>query len=162
MRYCNYCWIGIGLLFLLGCKEKISKPESMDFVSFTAKTTFKVSQNQEDTIQLEFRIREGFHIMSNQKSNQNIATCITFKPSENILLGEPIFPIPDPYQIGGIKEFFDSFQGNLSILLPLKIEGGTPDKEYLLNGTLKYQACDDRKCFFPRELGFTVRLKLFS
>lgn len=154
--------IGCHLLWLLGCSKEEQVPKTNDFVSFTGKNTYSIPSIQVDTLCLEFKVSEGFHIMSDEEKFAGITTKIRLNTPEGLSVGSPIFPKPKALQLRGATDTLSVFENHLEVLLPLQVINSGKKGNFILKGSLFYQACDSRKCYFPRELAFSVQLKCFN
>lgn len=139
------------------CFVSLFSIQEKHFVDFKTDEV-KISKSQEYiTITLPFEILENFHIQSEKTEDNNfIPTEIHFEDSEG-------------YKILGF-EFSKAERENLilgdlkcevlsNILeVTLKLKKTTVNKPLFLKGHLYYQACDDRQCFYPRNLRFELKM----
>lgn len=108
---------------------------------------------------ISFSIEPGYHIQSDKDVPENIIpTSITFEPSSafTISLQELLIPAYNTIYLNKIPHevISDEFQAkvHLRLLDSKKLSSET------LKGVLTYQACDNRKCYFPRDLKFEIAL----
>jgi hypothetical protein len=106
----------------------------------------------------ELGIKDGFHIQADKVRDENfIPTVLTFEEQDEIVIGDPVFPNADEFYMEGAEEPIVVFGRVLKIQVPITV---LDFKKDMINvkGKLHYQACDEKKCYFPRDLNFTVKI----
>ena len=134
-------------------------PIQHDFVTFRSERIQVQSQGENIEIDLFFNIEPGYHIQDYEKVPDHIIpTSVTFERSDLDLKLEYEFIIPTYDTIildkNPLKVISDELRIKV-VLKPVNINSEAPKS---LEGSFKYQACDDRQCFFPREVKFKVSL----
>lgn len=145
-----YSLIVFCFVTLLGIQDK-------HFVDFKADEV-KISIVQKHlTVILPFQIIEPYHIQSEKVEDNN------FIPTE-IHFDEPDgFEIVD-YQFSKVQRHnlvldelkCEVLSGNLEVTVQLEKKSNA-NKSLDLKGYLYYQACDDMRCFYPRNLKFEIK-----
>jgi len=101
-------------------------------------------------LELRFQIVPGFHINSHTPNSQFlIPTALTLQPADGVKLGAPQYPAGVPYSFPfdpGVKA--DVYYGSFTVKLPVVAAAG----DHAIDGTLKYQACDNASCYPPKTL----------
>ncbi len=148
------------LLFLLISPAALGQST---FVSFLPEKS--IWQRCGNTVDLElyFEIATGYHIQGHEPNNDNfIPTTLILDPLLSETICQIDFPTPKELlldQTGSVKVYSEILTINLQLEVPstqtwLRSSG--------LKGELHYQACDARKCFFPRTLDFEIPTPPFS
>jgi len=136
------------------------KAQVQFFVTINEDLEIKVMAGEEQHFLLSFQVKEGFHIQANEVKNENlIPTVLHLNAPDRVLIGEPIYPPPTKFEMEGAEESLLVFGDRLDIKIPIQIPKSN-EETYTLEGKLHYQACDERKCFFPRDLPFKVKIKI--
>lgn len=117
----------------------------------------KTGINEEAFVILNVSVRDGYHILSNDTGNDLIPTTVDFKGVQGVEVLPAEFPEGRKFRLEGTDDFLDVYDGDFEIRIPMKAVALRPGN-YLLEGELRYQACDAKTCFFPREVPFTVDL----
>ncbi|MFC1843974.1 protein-disulfide reductase DsbD domain-containing protein [Thermodesulfobacteriota bacterium] len=116
-----------------------------------------------ETVQLTVRakIKKGFHIQANPAADEFlIATTLTIEADENIVPGNPVYPPGIPYRLEGSTEDLLTYEDEMSIILPVKVlESASPGKVNI-TGRLRFQACDDIKCLYPRSIPVVIPVEI--
>ena len=134
--------------------------QEQSFVAVDGKLEFTMVSGKEEHLTLSFLVKEGFHIQANQVKDENlIPTALYLSGPDQLLIGEPVYPAAAEFHMRGAEESLLVFGDELKITIPIQINEPAK-KTYFLNGKLHYQACDDRKCFFPRDLPFVIKINV--
>jgi len=148
----NFCSLIIFyLISLFGIQDK-------QFVEFKANEV-KVITNQEIiTVTIPFNIQEYYHIQSEKVADNNfIPTEIHFENPEGFkVLGYKFSKVQRDKLVLDELEC-EVLSGRLEVAIQLEKMSAKP---LHLKGHLYYQACDDRQCFYPRNLYFNIKLSL--
>ena len=106
------------------------------------------------TLELRFQVINGYHVNSHTpKSDFLIPTVVTLQPVAGVKTGELEYPHGSPYSFSfdpGTK--LDVYAGSFIVKVPVVASAG----EHTLEGTLKYQACDNASCYPPRTVPVKV------
>lgn len=136
------------LIFLLGSNTS----DERHFVQLIKNKVEVKKEAHTTTVWLPFEIQEGFHIQPVQTLNVNmIATKIEFDEDYSEIKASFI---ADNETIRMGQDFVDVISNTFTIKITFKSSEGTS-----FNGRLFYQACDNRKCYFPRTLTFEIQLE---
>lgn len=113
-----------------------------------------VKAGQPDWVELHFRVDPGLHINSHTPKDELLVPTSFAVTGESQLkvIGEE-YPAGIPLRLNvGAGEVLSTYQGEFQVRL--KIAAAKSDST--LTGVLRYQACDDRSCFPPRNLPVRV------
>lgn len=121
----------------------------------TEKVTIGV--NEEAFVILNVSVRDGYHILSNDTGNDLIPTTVDFEDVLGVEVLPAKFPEGRKFRLEGTDDFLDVYDGDFEIRIPIKVVTLRAGN-YLLQGELRYQACDAKRCLFPKGLPFTVDL----
>ncbi|GJM29382.1 MAG: hypothetical protein DHS20C17_20170 [Cyclobacteriaceae bacterium] len=150
MSYCS----SLSLVLFVLANSPISA-QGVEFLKYiSGSVASKGPNNQQLTI--IFEIQEGYHIQSDDpKSDTVIPTRISFDVPPEIEPGAPGFPEAELMYLEGSEEPLQVFSGRIEIIVPISYKSPLP-QDYQIPGRIYYQACDDKRCFYPRELEFEV------
>ncbi|OMP32461.1 protein-disulfide reductase DsbD domain-containing protein [Mangrovimonas sp. DI 80] len=120
-------------------------------------TVYQV-QKGKNTIQLQFLITEGYHIQANTGVLDWVIPS-TLNMETRSLLSDVSMYFPKPHKISliGVKEPLQVFSETLIVQLEFYI-AEIPKQSIPWKGTLSYQTCDNRQCYYPRTLSFILQL----
>jgi len=106
------------------------------------------------TLLLRFHIAAGYHVNSHTpRSETLIPTALTVVPAGGVKLGAAEYPAGKPYAFSyDPSEKLDVYAGDFTVRLPVVAIAGA----HTLEGSLKYQACDNASCYPPKTLPVEV------
>ena len=120
-----------------------------------------VARGQTAQLSVRAKIKKGFHIQANPAANEFlIPATLTIKANEGIVPDKPVYPPGHPYRLKGSTEDLFTYEDELMIRLPVKVLDFAPAGNTSLTGELRFQPCDDRRCFFPRSVSVVIPVKI--
>ena len=148
------------LILFLSLNASVLAQETA-FVQLKGSPEFTLTSGEEKYIPLSFIINEGYHIQANQVKDENlIPSAISFQVSDELILGDPVFPQAVEFRMKGTEEVMDVYSDVLEINVPVRMLNPVEKGVLLVKGKLYYQACDDAKCYYPRDLDFTIKINI--
>jgi DsbC/DsbD-like thiol-disulfide interchange protein len=111
-------------------------------------------------VRLPLELREGFHVNSNTPADKTLIPLkVTWKEG---LLGasEVVFPKPVMEKYKFSKDSLSVFTGNFAVVTKFKVAPTAPLGPAAINGTVRYQACNDNGCQFPTNLNVAIQVML--
>jgi hypothetical protein len=111
------------------------------------------------TVHVPVGVASGYHVQANPAANKFLIPLeLQLDDVDGLELGDPVYPRGQPYRLEGTTEDLLTYGGELEILVALEATGTAQLGEQRVNGTLHYQTCDSRMCFFPSSapVRFTV------
>jgi hypothetical protein len=114
-------------------------------------------------VELNFRVKQGFHINSNHPNSPYlIPTVLKLDAPTDIAIGKVDYPAGRNLAFSfAPDEKLNVYSGDFAVKVTVHpLHTVTPGK-YNVRGQLRYQACDDRACYPPRNLSvlFEVQVK---
>jgi hypothetical protein len=92
----------------------------------------------------------GYHVQSNPASaSQLIPTALELKSDPGFLVGAPNYPKGKPYHLPGSNNEISTYEGKFEVKVSLTASATAKVGPHRLVGKLKYQACNEKNCFFP-------------
>lgn len=133
-----------------------AKPKA--YVAYAAEAQ-TVHAGKPAVLELRFQVLQGYHVNSHTpKSELLIPTAVTLQPAAGVKSGTLEYPNGTPYSFSfdpGTK--LDVYAGAFTVKLPVVATAG----EHTVDGTLRYQACDNASCYPPRtvpvKIAFTAK-----
>ena len=101
-------------------------------------------------LELRFHVLDGYHVNSHTpKSELLIPTVLKLDAADGVKAGTLQYPAGKLYSFSfEPTEKLDVYAGDFTIKLPVVAAAG----EHTVNGTLRYQACDNASCYPPKTL----------
>jgi DsbC/DsbD-like thiol-disulfide interchange protein len=112
-------------------------------------------------IVLELKVKEGFHVQANPASKPNlIATKVDLTAAREVEVGKAIYPKAKPYKVAGLDTMVGTYDKRFDVKIPVQATAKITPGTVVLEGRIKYQACDDKVCFPPTIAKFTASIKV--
>ena len=132
-------------------------PVQEEFVIFQAEETKVEKTSAEYEIWLSFKILDGFYIQAETGVPENII------PTQVSFQKDPTYEITG-HEIsskGAQTIYLDTsahnvLSNNLEVLVKVKLNEKNSENIKKLRGEVYYQACNNKQCFYPRNLNFEV------
>ena len=110
----------------------------------------KLRAGESTKVIIPVMIGKGYHIQANPASNEFLVPMeLKLKYADGIQYGSPDYPAGRSYRLAGTEEDLMTYEGAISVAVNAKILATASHGERLVKGSLSYQACDSRRCFFP-------------
>lgn len=103
-------------------------------------------------------IEQGWHVNAHKPLDEDlIPTVLDIEPPEGVRVAATVYPEPVTIASGFSPEPLAVYGGTFDIGVVLELAPDLQPGEYALKGALKYQACDDKRCFPPNSRFFGLR-----
>jgi DsbC/DsbD-like thiol-disulfide interchange protein len=103
-------------------------------------------------VAIEFAVKPGYHVQANPAAYPNlIPTRLTLLPVPGVAVGKPRYPAAKRMRLEGSGEQLLVYDGRFRIVVPMARYAPAAAR-IRLEGSLRYQGCDDRHCLFPETL----------
>jgi hypothetical protein len=125
--------------------------------------TVTVIKGKPARVELAFRVAPGYHINSNKPRNELlIPTVLKLDPPTDLLVGKVAYPQGHEISFAWLPgEKLNVYTGDFEVSGIVSASRTMPVGTYKVRGQLRYQACDARQCYKPKQLplDFNVRVK---
>ena len=105
-------------------------------------------------LELRFHLVQGYHVNSHTpKSELLIPTVLTLQPADGVKAFPLEYPAGQPYSFSfDPTDKLDVYAGDFTVKLPVVATAG----QHTVDGSLRYQACDNASCYPPRTIPVKV------
>ena len=119
-------------------------------------------QGKAATIPLTFHVASGYHINSNQpKSEFLIPTVLKVEATTDIIIGKTSYPDGQDRSFPfSPDEKLNVFTGDFNVDVLVRVLRSVQPGKYIVRGTLKYQACDNKACYPPKNVPINVTVSV--
>jgi hypothetical protein len=113
-----------------------------------------VAAGKSAVLELRFHVVDGYHVNSHTpKSELLIPTVLKLDAVDGVKAGALEYPAGKAYSFSfDPAEKLDVYAGDFIVKLPVVATAG----EHTINGTLRYQACDNAACYPPKSVPVQV------
>lgn len=159
MKARSLSWTGfvvIGLATLGFGRQSVGEPTQPQAVSFSGPKALAVKGAGVNELKIEFKVAEGMHIQSNPADRPLVATSLVVFPNKDLEVFSPKYPAGKRVMISGLKREISTYEGTLSLSVPMRVSKSAKSKASTLEGELRYQACDSTVCYPPTKLALSL------
>lgn len=101
-------------------------------------------------VKIDVEVAKEFHVQANPASQPNlIPTTLTLDATEGLKTGAPEYPKGEGYKLAGSPTEIMAYGGTFQIKVPVEADAAAKSGKLALNGKLRYQACNEKTCYFP-------------
>lgn len=113
-------------------------------------------------MQLKFVIGSGLHINSHKpNSDLQIPTTLKLNLPTDLGVGRVEFPAGQELTFGFAPDVkLSVYSGEFTVKARMSAVRTAAPGNFTVHGTLRYQACDDRLCYPPKDLDFAFNVKV--
>lgn len=143
--------VGVAAAQVLPWQARTKRPQD---VRYLYPEQITVPAGRDAVVELHFRVNPGMHINSNAPLEKElIATRLNMPGSTGIQLGNVEFPVGSEYALAAMpSERLSVYTGEFVVKAHIRATAG----QHLLQGSLRYQACDTNSCYPPRNAPVAV------
>lgn len=124
------------------------------YVSFEGASPTTVTPGKPADVELHFKVKEGFHVNSNQpKSELLIPTTLKLEPPTDLAAGSITYPpgkdLSFPFDP---TEKLSVYSDDFTVTAKLSAAKSASAGNFTVRGQLRYQACSDNACYPPKNI----------
>ena len=136
---------------LSGSSLEIKRPQD---VQYLFPEQVEVAAGKDAVVDLHFRVNPGMHINSHApREKWLIATRLIVAETPALKIGPVEFPAGSDYTLAAMPgDKLSVYTGEFVVHAHIRAQTG----QHLLEGALRYQACDTNSCYPPREAPVAV------
>jgi hypothetical protein len=111
---------------------------------------------------VRFAVPDGQHLYGDPVPDGMVATSVEIEPDVGLVVKPAVLPPTTPHTLTGTGETLQIFEGDVLFRVPLTHMGRSltrlDDGSFVqrVEGTVRWQSCDDDVCHLPRTERFTV------
>ncbi len=112
-------------------------------------------------LSVKLRIKKPYHVNANPATEDYlIPTVISLASSGGLSFGKPIYPKAENKKFAFADKPLAVYEDEVTVRVPVTAAKSAKPGARKLNGTVRYQACDDNNCLIPTTASFTVALNV--
>lgn len=111
-------------------------------------------------VKIKAQLLEGFHVNSNTPSEEYLIPLKLTWAKEPLQAEQVIYPKPLSEKYSFSATPLSVFSGNFEISTRFKAPAEARNGPAIMNGKLRYQACNDHECLPPRTIDIAVTLEV--
>lgn len=111
-------------------------------------------------MRLKAQLQPGYHVNSNTPSEDYLIPLKLTWSKEPLQAEQVIYPKPQMEKYAFSDKPLSVFSGSFEIVTRFKAPADARNGMAIMNGKLRYQACNDRECLAPRNLDVAVSVDI--
>jgi hypothetical protein len=133
--------------------------EQAPVVTLDPPSTFEVAPGRTTPVRLRFRVAPGHYVQANPAAEPFLVPLkLEMQESGGVRPGSVRYPPGRPYRLPGSTRDLSVYGDPVELTLPLIADAGAAAAG-VLEGVLRYQACNDRVCLRPRSVPVMLRFR---
>ena len=110
-------------------------------------------------VELPFTVADGFKVQANPAASEFLIPLeLTLASSEVIAVVSVAYPPAHRFRLEGTTEDLLTYHGASAVTVTVQADPNAGPGEYVVAGTLGYQACNARRCLFPTSLAVQIKV----
>jgi len=136
-------------------------PTTSDIVRVTVPRLNAVSGTVA-TARLRVTVKDGYHIQANSvREEYLIPTVLSFQDDITFVSESVVFPPGKALSVGGVGEPWLVLDGSFDVVITFRVSAAqTGPALNHWRGILRYQACDQKRCFPPVSVEFDLPVEV--
>ncbi len=157
-------WMTAVILLATALRAQESMGRKSPSVTMTPPGVTKLTRGKAGTVELQFRVNEGFHINSNKpKEEYLIPTVLKLEPPTEFVVGKATYPDGKEMSFAfAPDEKISVYSGIFSVQVQVRPLTGVLPGKYEFRGNLRYQACDNAQCYPPKNLPLSFEVNVLK
>ena len=116
---------------------------------------------------VRFALPDGHHLYGEPVPEGMVATSVEVDPAPGLVVRDPVFPSTTPHTLAGTGETLHVYEprpgdGTVIVRIPISqlsrslVDGGDGSWVQPVEGTIRWQSCDDEVCHLPSTERFAI------
>ena len=154
----------IGLFLLALSTQAPAIPKVV--VTIEAPEAVSVVEGESAEARIVATIKDGFKIQANPAADRFLIPArLQFEPDDRVQVGPPEYPAGKPYRLQGATLELSIYEKSVEIRVPLEATrsaqpADTSSTEIVLQGSLRFQACNAVVCLKPSSVPVRLRVRI--
>ena len=147
----------LSLVLVAACAFAVDQPRPTHvYVNFEGASSATVSPGKPAEVDLNFRVKDGFHVNSNKPNSELlIPTTLKLQPPTDLSTAAITFPPGKDISFAfDPSEKLNVYSGAFAVKAKLLVAQTALTGNFTVRGELRYQACSDNACYPPKTIPF--------
>ena len=137
----------------------LSAPKKKPLLKLDKIKPIVVQPGSEVKVKVPFVVEKGFHVQSNPAAQKRlIATTLKLDANNGFSIGKVSYPKGKAYRMKGFKSDISVYANKFHLSFPIKVASGAALGKAKIEGKVRYQACNNVTCFFPKSIPVSIPL----
>ena len=136
------------------------QPQSKGVLSVSPVDKLTIQRGAAGEVKIIAQLQPGFHVNSNTPSEDYLIPLKLTWAKEPLQAEQVIYPKPQSEKYDFSPTPLSVFSGNFEIVTRFKAPADTRNGPAIMNGKLRYQACNNKECLPPRTIEIPVTVEI--
>src|ERR1035438_8165406 len=152
------CWARRALL--MATLTPCLLPQSKGVLTVSPVEKLTIQRGASGEVKISAQLQPGFHVNSNTPSEEYLIPLKLTWAKEPLQAEQVIYPKPQSEKYDFSPTPLSVFSGNFEIVTRFKAPADARNGPAIMNGKLRYQACNNKECLAPRTVEIQVTLDI--
>jgi cytochrome c biogenesis DsbD-like protein len=150
--------------FVVLCACAAFAQSSSPLITVAPISTITVVRGGKAALDIPLRVNQGFHVNSNHPNDELLLpTIVHLDPPEGIMIAGVEYPQAEQMALPFAgEEKLSVFSGDIDVTAEVRVLKSAPLGTQRVHGQVRYQACDNRRCFPPKTAPVEFDVKVIS
>ena len=135
-------------------------PQSKGVLTVAPVDKLTIQRGATSEVKITAQLQPGFHVNSNTPSEEYLIPLKLTWAKEPLQVEQVIYPKPQSEKYDFSPTPLSVFSGNFEIVTRFKAPADARNGPAIMNGKLRYQACNNKECLPPRTIEIPVTLDI--
>jgi thiol:disulfide interchange protein DsbD len=136
------------------------QPQSKGVLSVSPVDKLTIQRGASGEVKITAQLQPGFHVNSNTPSEDYLIPLKLTWAKEPLQAEQVIYPKPQSEKYDFSPTPLSVFSGNFEIVTRFKAPADARNGPAIMNGKLRYQACNNKECLPPRTIEIPVTVEI--
>ncbi len=135
-------------------------PQSKGVLTVAPTDKLTIQRGATGEVKITAQLQPGFHVNSNTPSEEYLIPLKLTWAKEPLQAEQVIYPKPQSEKYDFSPTPLSVFSGNFDIVTRFKAPADARNGPAIMNGKLRYQACNNKECLPPRTIDIPVTVEI--
>ena len=159
MKPLNIGQILLGFLLLISTATLARARQDVDIEQAVTNVS-ALQPGQQAVAAVVIQVKPGFHVQSHAAVDQ--ALMINLESNPAVTFHEPIYPPGTDETYTYSPKPLNVYTGKVTFYIPFEVKSDATPGDAKISGKIQYQACDDKQCYLPAKIPFTIETRIIA
>lgn len=147
-------------MVLLGALSLSLRAQSTNVLTLAPSEHVAIKRGGTADIKVKLQLRPGFHVNSDKPTDEYLIPLKLTWAKEPLQAEQVVYPKPQMEKYDFSLTPLSVFSGNFEIVTHFKAPSTAAPGPAMMNGKLRYQACNNKECLAPKNLDVAIAVDI--
>ena len=156
------CWtrLALPLTILLVAWPLCLRAQTNNVLTITPSDHVSIKRGGTTDIKLKLELKPGFHVNSDKPTDDYLIPLKLTWAKDPLQAEQVVYPKPQIEKYDFSMTPLSVFSGNFEIVTHFKAPSTLPPGPVMMNGKLRYQACNNKECLAPKTVEVAIAVDI--